>query len=52
MNIHQMELRCPEAKLLGTSCIEGYSLEFHGRKGGAVATIIPQKYSRVGDLRE
>lgn len=47
MNIQQMARRCPEAKLLGTSCIEGYSLEFHGRKGGAVATIIPQKDSRV-----
>lgn len=46
---HQQVLRtrCPTAKLLGTSEIEGYALEFHGRKNGAVATIVPKEDSRV-----
>lgn len=47
MNIAQMERRCPDAKVLGTAWVEGYTLEFHGRKGGAVATIVPQKDSQV-----
>lgn len=47
MNIGQMEHRCPDSKVLGTSWIEGYALEFHGRNGGAVATIVPKKDSRV-----
>lgn len=47
MNIGQMASRCPDAKLLGVSQIDGYTLEFHGRKSGAVATIVPREDSRV-----
>lgn len=47
MHLKQMEQRCPTAKLLGTSEIEGYALEFHGRRGGAVATIVPKEDNRV-----
>lgn len=47
MNLKQMEQRCPTAKLLGVSSIDGYALEFHGRKGGVVATIVPKEDSRV-----
>lgn len=47
MNLGQMASRCPDSKLLGNSQIEGYSLEFHGRNGGAVATIVPREDSRV-----
>lgn len=46
MNIGQMADRCPDAKLLGVSQIDGYALEFHGGRG-AVATIVPQEDSRV-----
>lgn len=38
--------RCPDAKLLGVSQIDGYALEFHGG-WGAVATIVPREDSRV-----
>ena len=47
MHLVQMAHRCPDAKLLGTSQIEGYALEFHGGNGGAVATIVPREDSRV-----
>lgn len=47
MHLRQMADRCPDSKLLGTSWIENYALEFHGRDGGAVATIVPKKDSRV-----
>lgn len=47
MHLRQMADRCPDSKPLGTSWIDGYSLEFHGRDGGAVATIVPRKDSRV-----
>lgn len=40
MNRSQMERRCPNAKALGRGILEGYSLEFRGRNGRGVATII------------
>lgn len=47
MHLEQMKHRCPDSKLLGVSEIEDYGLEFHGRNGGAVATIVPREDSRV-----
>ena len=47
MNIEQMKHRCPNARVLGVSEIDGYSLEFHGGDGSAVATIVPNKDSSV-----
>jgi len=38
MNIKQMKMRCPKAKLLGTGTIEGYRLTFRG-SGRGVADI-------------
>lgn len=38
MNIQQMKMRCPKAKLLGTGTIEGYRLIFRG-SGRGVANI-------------
>ncbi len=38
MNIQQMKMRCPKAKLLGTGTIEGYRLTFRG-SGRGVANI-------------
>lgn len=46
-NISQMSVRCPDAKIIGVSVIKGYSLEFHGGGGNAVATIVPKKDSEV-----
>lgn len=39
MDTRQMALRCPTAKLVGTSEVEGYRLLFRGSKTGAYATI-------------
>ena len=47
MNLRQLQYRSPDAKRLGVSQIEGYALEFHGRNGGAVATIVPREDSCV-----
>lgn len=39
MDEKQMAGRCPTARLLGTSELEGYRLLFKGSKTGAYATI-------------
>lgn len=39
MDTRQMAVRCPKAKLIGTSEVEGYRLLFKGSKTGAYATI-------------
>lgn len=47
MDEKQMARRCPNARLLGTSELEGYRLLFKGSKTGAYATIEEQKGGRV-----
>lgn len=47
MDEKQMAGRCPTARLLGTSELEGYRLLFKGSKTGAYATIETQKGGRV-----
>lgn len=43
MNIEQMKYRCPDARIVGTSMIDGYELVFRGRsERGGVATIEPK----------
>ena len=42
MNISQMKMRCPKAKILGTGTIEGYRLTFRG-SGRGVANIEEMK---------
>ena len=39
MDTSQMAFRCPTAKLIGTSEVEGYRLLFRGSQSGAYATI-------------
>jgi len=39
MNIRQMVVRCPTAKVVGTAILEGYELIFQGVNGDAYATI-------------
>jgi len=39
MDTRQMALRCPTAKLIGSSEVEGYRLLFRGSKTGTYATI-------------
>lgn len=38
INLEQMKFRCPHSKVVGTSEIKGYELEFRG-----VATIVPKE---------
>lgn len=42
INLKQMAFRCPTAKVVGTSEIKGYELQFKG-----VATIAPKEESKV-----
>lgn len=47
MNLGQMALRCPTAKVIGKGYVEGYELLFRGSWNMAVATIEKKKGSRV-----
>lgn len=41
LNLPQMEARCPGAKALGTSALEGWRLVFRGRGSGNYLTVQP-----------
>lgn len=43
LNVRQMRLRCPDARIIGTSEIPGYGLLFKGSLTGAYLTIEPKK---------
>lgn len=47
MDLEQMEYRCPNAELIGTSMLEGYELLFKGSLTGSYATIEARKGSKV-----
>ncbi len=47
MNIDQMTMRCPTARLLGTAVLKGWRLRFRGMENNAVATIEPSEGSNV-----
>lgn len=47
LNIPQMRMRCPGARIIGTSEIKDYQLLFKGSKTGAYLTIEPKEGSRV-----
>lgn len=47
LNLPQMALRCPTAKVVGASEIRDYELLFRGGRRGAVATVEPLEGSRV-----
>ncbi len=42
INLEQMAYRCPHSKVVGTSEVKGYELEFRG-----VATIVPKENASV-----
>ena len=42
LNIRQMRMRCPGARIIGTSAIPDYELLFKGSKTGAYLTIEPK----------
>ena len=43
LNLSQMAMRCPTAKLVGIGTIQDYELQFKGRPQGAFATIAPKE---------
>ena len=47
MNIPQMRMRCPGARIIGTSVIEDYQLLFKGSKTGSYLTIEPKEGATV-----
>ena len=47
MNLTQMRMRCPMAKVVGNSMLKGYELLFRGSHGHAVATVEPKKGGSV-----
>lgn len=47
LNLTQMALRCPTAKVVGKSELKGYELLFRGGHRGAVATVEPKEGSTV-----
>lgn len=47
LNIRQMQMRCPQARIIGISEIEDYELLFKGSKTGSYLTIEPKADSRV-----
>lgn len=47
LNIPQMRMRCPGARIIGTSVIEDYQLLFKGSKTGSYLTIEPMEGSEV-----
>lgn len=50
MDMQQMAKRCPEARLMGKTFIEGYCLLFKGSERGVYATIEPEVGSKVPAL--
>lgn len=47
LNYIQMQIRCPKAKIAGTSTLEGWELLFKGSKTGSYLTIEPKEGSKV-----
>ena len=51
LNIPQMRMRCPGARIIGTSVIEDYQLLFKGSKTGSYLTIEPMEGAEVPVLK-
>ncbi len=47
LNIKQMSYRCPNAKIVGKSVVEGYKLLFKGSRTGVYFTIEPKINGKV-----
>lgn len=43
LNVQQMEMRCPSARMIGTATLENYRLMFKGSKTGSYLTIEPEE---------
>ena len=47
LNIRQMRIRCPHARVIGTAVINDYELLFKGSRTGAYLTIEPKEGGEV-----
>lgn len=47
LNLEQMSLRCPTAKIVGTSELDGYEMLFRGNNRCGVATVEPLENGKV-----
>jgi len=47
LNVRQMRMRCPSARIIGTSTLEDYELLFKGSKTGSYLTVEKQLGSTV-----
>lgn len=47
LNIRQMRMRCPSARIIGTSTLNGYELLFKGSKTGSYLTVEKKDGSSV-----
>jgi len=47
LNVRQMRLRCPHARIIGTAVIPNYRLMFKGSKTGSYLTIEPEEGCQV-----
>ena len=47
LNVHQMRMRCPSARRIGTAELEGYTLLFKGSKTGSYLTVEKKTDSSV-----
>ena len=43
LNVEQMRHRCPDARVVGTATLEGWTLLFRGSKTGSYLTIEPKE---------
>ena len=43
LNVRQMEMRCPTARMIGTATLENYRLMFKGSKTGSYLTVEPEE---------
>ena len=43
LNVQQMKMRCPTARMIGTATLENYRLMFKGSKTGSYLTIEPEE---------
>ena len=47
LNVHQMRMRCPSARIIGTSALTGWELLFKGSKTGSYLTVEKKDRSSV-----
>ena len=47
LNVRQMRLRCPSARIVGTAVLDGYALLFKGSGTGAYLTVEKAENGRV-----